>query len=62
MPLRSRTNAFRRQLAMGLTLVLGLAVAQRSVFASPEESAPASVEALSRELARAAARSFATSA
>ena len=41
---------------MGLTLVLGLAVAQRSVFAFPEESAPAGVEALSRELARAAAR------
>lgn len=41
---------------MGLTLVLGLAVAQHSVFAFPKESAPASVEALSRELARAAAR------
>ncbi len=56
MPLRTRPKAIHRQLAMGLALALGLAFAQRSVFALPEERAAVAGEALSRDLVRAAER------
>ena len=56
MTLRIRTKAIRCRPAIRLTLVLGLAVAQSSVFAVSGEQAPAAVEALSRDLARAAGR------
>ena len=52
MRLRWRPRSIRRQVAFGITLVTWLAVAQYSVFASPEDRAPE----LSRDLARAAAR------
>lgn len=56
MTIRTPTTAIRWRLAIGLTLVLGLAVAQRSVLAAPEARTPAAVEELSRDLARAAGR------
>ena len=56
MRLRWRPRSIRRQVAFGITLVTWLAVAQYSVFASPEDRAPAAAEELSRDLARAAAR------
>lgn len=56
MPTHGLSKSIRRQVAIGLALLLGLAMAQRSAFAAPEDRAPAAVEKLSRDLARAVGR------